>query len=57
MADYAPCRRGEKFFAPTIWYTMQQITPYILKTLFFHRSLQRQHAILADMSFDFDTFQ
>jgi predicted nucleic acid-binding protein len=32
MADYTPCRRGEKFFAPTIWYPMQQITPYILKT-------------------------
>ena len=24
--------RGEKFFAPTILYPMQQITPYILKT-------------------------
>ena len=32
MADYIPCRRGERPFAPTIWYTMQQITAYILKT-------------------------
>ena len=35
MADYIPCRRGERPFAPTIWYTMQHITPYILKTLLF----------------------
>jgi hypothetical protein len=34
MADYIRCRRGEKFFAPTIWYTMQQITPDIQKTLY-----------------------
>ena len=32
MADYIPCCRGEKFFDPTILYTMQHITPYILKT-------------------------
>ena len=32
MADYVPCRRGERPFAPTILYTMEQITPYILKT-------------------------
>jgi hypothetical protein len=32
MADYIRCCRGEKFFAPTILYQMQQITPYILKT-------------------------
>ncbi len=30
MADYIRCCRGEKFFAPTILYQMQQITPYIL---------------------------
>jgi hypothetical protein len=32
MADYIRCCRGEKFFAPTILYPMQQIIANIMNT-------------------------